>query len=903
MVNSACFGKCLPSGVKGYQKQKSFGEEADAEIARLHDEIRQEHEIYEMLQQRLDEIISAPPDKDDPDIIDKMPSGRRVSVAPLEPEDDQVEQEQDDQLRTLSSGIFRSMSMSVFLQAGMSRTRLNASILGKSKLVQGAVLGTAFLFVVFVLMASSTKLGWFPEAANPGGELEVDGHADEADHGHHTAAHGGEKDHSGHANEADHGPFNMEVYYPGGEEGHDPGGHDDTLHTSAHGGEEDHGGHADALHASAHGGEEDHAGQSAEVDHGKGHRLASIEESSDHDSHGSHGSHDSHDSHAAHAGVSPLLQNVAFSLTSCGLIAFLVGLAQQPLILGYLLGGILVGPQIGLDVVHSHESVAEISNLGLVFLLFMIGLELDVKALLNMGRVVILVGLLQFPICAGIQVAFFSALHAAGLNLGTGQYAAMYCGIVCGISSTMIVVKLLGERGETEQPDGRLTIGILIFQDIWAMVFLAIQPNLASPNVVGLLKTFGMIALLIIIALSYAKFIMPAILFYASKSVELMLVLSIAWCFFMGITAILPWIGIGMELAALIAGVALATFPYSAEFNGKLKYIRDFFITLFFAALGMQIPVPSFQPIATACVIALLVLLFRWLGICLLVFVLGGGPRLGALATINLSQISEFALVICSLGMHFDHIGTDTLTIIIWTFMILAILSANIIGQKHKMYKGMARLVNKLRGRASNEADGEDHDHDHDHRSILLLGFHKIASMLVSEFERRDPALLKMFAVVDTNQDIKGGLEKRGLKFGYGDFSSADVLEHAFHGKPQIVLSTTPNSMLQGVTNLQILKVSKEVWPEAYVIVSAENPTQAQELYNAGADYVLRTAKLCAERLHVLLCKHQQDAASSELRQAIESFKMQDTNDFANPVKGKSGKNGKIGKRASFIMA
>ena len=140
---------------------------------------------------------------------------------------------------------------------------------------------------------------------------------------------------------------------------------------------------------------------------------------------------------------------------------------------------------------------------------------------------------------------------------------------------------------------------------------------------------------LILLALGYAKFVMPAVLFFASRpvtgqsslesfiffhllngsrSVELMLVLSLSWCFFMGVTAHLPWVGVGMELAALIAGVALATFPYSAEFNGKIKYIRDFFITLFFAALGMQIPVPSVKPIATAMLIAIFVLLFRWLG-------------------------------------------------------------------------------------------------------------------------------------------------------------------------------------------------------------------------------------------------------------------------------------------------
>merc|ERR1719163_2269943 len=139
-----------------------------------------------------------------------------------------------------------------------------------------------------------------------------------------------------------------------------------------------------------------------------------------------------------------------------------------------------------------------------------------------------------------------------------------------------------------------------------------------------------MIALLIGVSLAYAKFVMPAVFMVSSKSVELMLIVALAWCFFMCCFATLPFIGVSMELAALISGVALATFPYSAEFNGKIKYIRDFFITLFFVGLGMQIPPLEPGPIATA-----LVLVIRWLGIFCLVVGAGGSKRLAAVSTIN----------------------------------------------------------------------------------------------------------------------------------------------------------------------------------------------------------------------------------------------------------------------------
>merc|ERR1719161_923595 len=123
----------------------------------------------------------------------------------------------------------------------------------------------------------------------------------------------------------------------------------------------------------------------------------------------------------------------------------------------------------------------------------------------------------------------------------------------------------------------------------------------------------------------YAKYVMPAVLMFASKSVELMMMLACAWCFFICCVAMLPFVGLSPELASLIAGVALATFPYSAEFNGKIKFIRDFFITLFFVGLGMQIPVPSFSAIGVALVIAMVVLSVRWIGIFSIVCLLGGG--------------------------------------------------------------------------------------------------------------------------------------------------------------------------------------------------------------------------------------------------------------------------------------
>merc|ERR1719191_157621 len=347
------------------------------------------------------------------------------------------------------------------------------------------------------------------------------------------------------------------------------------------------------------------------------------------------------------AAVPPLMRNIAFSLLGAGLMALVVTILGQPLILGYLLGGLLIGPT-GLNLVPSHEEVIGLANLGLVFLLFMIGLELNVGELLKMGKVVIMTGGLQFPTCVMLHLGIFMGF--GGDFFGAGKFSTLYVALVCGISSTMIVAKALGEKMELDSKPGRLTIGILIFQDVWAIIVLAIQPNLANPEIVGILKTFGFCGILMLFAYLYAKFVMPAVFLKASGSVELMLVMAISWCFFIGCFAILPFMGLSLELASLIAGAVLATFPYSAEFNGKIKYLRDFFVTLFFVAMGMQIPTPSPEPILKAVIICMVVLSVRWLGIFSMVCLAGGGSELGCLATCNLSQVSEFALVIVMPG-------------------------------------------------------------------------------------------------------------------------------------------------------------------------------------------------------------------------------------------------------------
>lgn len=391
--------------------------------------------------------------------------------------------------------------------------------------------------------------------------------------------------------------------------------------------------------------------------------------------------------HAEHIkqGRQMVMRNIIYGTLAAGCLAYLMQFLQQPLILGYLLGGVLVGP-IGLRLIIDEHEIATMSELGLIFLLFMIGLELNVEELVHLGRKICVSGLLQFPCCIAFHFLAFAALAMGGLPVDDSHLGVVYIAVCCGMSSTMIVVKKLQDKDEAKTEAGQISIGILVFQDVWAIIVLAIQNHLDSPRVLAIGNTFTIMLAMVSTSFLYAKYVMPLLLESVTLP-EMKMVLSLCWCFFVCAAALLPFVSVSMELAALIAGASLASFSYSKELVHQIRYIRDFFITLYFVSLGLQIPIPSSHVIFCASCISMVVLLGRWLGIFCPIYFLGGDVRPAVLSTVNLSQVSEFALVIGGIGYKQGHLPRETLTLLSWVFILLAVLSAPLMDHASSVYQ------------------------------------------------------------------------------------------------------------------------------------------------------------------------------------------------------------------------
>lgn len=554
---------------------------------------------------------------------------------------------------------------------------------------------------------------------------------------------------------------------------------------------------------------------------------------------------------AAAEAESALLSSISISILAATLCALTASLVRQPLILAYLAAGILIGPEMGLAWVQNKQDIQTIAEIGLILLLFMIGLELDLRKLKEAGKSLILTGFFQFLICAALGLGFFLLLgfsfrlgppyvrEILGVSFAGGPYDLLYLAACLALSSTAIVVKLLYEKFELDTLAGRITLGVLVFQDLWAIIILSLQPNLAQPQVLTLFWSFAKGALLVVVSLLLSKYLLGLIFRTIAKLPELMLAASLAWCFF--VAGLANYLGLSLEMGALIAGVALSTFPYNLDIIGKIINIRDFFITLFFVALGMVIPHPLNKPglLAISAAAAGFLLVSRFLSIYPLLYWLGNGNRVSLLATINLSQLSEFALVIAVIGLkpEYRHIGPDTLTVIIFIFVLTSVASTYMIHFNQNLQGVLSRVLEKLGLRSLGSETPEKGDELP--KAVALLGFFRVASAFLAEVEQRRPDLLEKLVVVDFNPQVYGELKERGIKVVYGDISNLQTLHHAGLEEAKVVISTISDDILVGTDNLRLISQVRRLNPQAKMVVTAVGPAQALKLYRAGADLVL----------------------------------------------------------------
>ena len=530
--------------------------------------------------------------------------------------------------------------------------------------------------------------------------------------------------------------------------------------------------------------------------------------------------------------MSFLLHDIGIAIIIATIVGLVFHWLRQPLLVSYLLTGVIIGPEIGPHLVKDPHNFEIISELGLILLLFIIGLEIELKTLLRSGKMLIITGIGQFAFSIILGILFFSAA-------GMGNYsepAVFYMAIFGSLSSTAIVIKSLYDKFELDSIPGRISLGILVFQDIWAILILVIQPSLTNPAVLPIFVAISKSILLLTFGFLFSRYILKIIFDKISKNPELVLATALGWAVFMASCA--DYLGLSKEMGALIAGIAISSFPYSVHVISRVVPLRDVFLTLFFVSLGMKIPIPEVSLLLPLLLLISFVFLSRFFVVYPLVRLAKGSDRAGFISSLNLVQVSEFSLVIASFGLSYGHINDFHMSIALYAMAITAIISSYAIKFNHLIFN-LYRKINPTGFgdvKLKNKTDDKTRERK---RTVFMLGYHKGAQAMVDFLAQWSPETLEKMVALDYNQEVLKELQHKKVSGVFGDLGNASALEHIGLENAELIILTIPDHLLKGTNNLTLVKNCRKIAPKAKIISIGENRTHAERLKMAGADNVI----------------------------------------------------------------
>lgn len=509
---------------------------------------------------------------------------------------------------------------------------------------------------------------------------------------------------------------------------------------------------------------------------------------------------------------------------------------RQPLILGYILSGLLVGPSV-LGLIQSTETFEAYSKLGIALLLFIIGLGMNVTELRKLGKVVVLTALASLLTIGTLG-------FTAGTLLGFTQTEALIVGLALFFSSTIIIVKILSDKKEQNRLHGQIAIGVILMEDIiatFALLFIVANES-GGFNVAEIGALLGKGALLITgLALCSIK-ILPRLSKYMASSQELLFLFAIAWGF--GIATLFDLSGFSIEVGALFGGVALATSPYAQEIAARLKPLRDFFVVLFFITLGESLNVTNLSAgIGPALVLSAIVIVLKPFTITSVMGFLGYTKRVSFKTGINLSQISEFSIVLIVLAAAAGLVRPEISAIITLVAIITIATSTYLMHYDDQLFMQFDRI--KLHMFEKEVVYKENRTHGG--YPLFLFGYHRGGH----EFIRTFREIGKRFLVVDYDPAVIETLEQQHVPYIYGDATDRELLDEIGIESAKLVISTFSDFEV----SRQLVKNIHETNPGTVIICHATTHDDALKLYELGCTYVMIPHHIGSEKISSFIKK------------------------------------------------
>ncbi len=510
------------------------------------------------------------------------------------------------------------------------------------------------------------------------------------------------------------------------------------------------------------------------------------------------------------------------------LVSLVMRILRQPMIVGYIFTGVIVGPYV-LNIVHNTEIIEVFSKLGITILLFIVGLSLSPKVIRELGKVSFLTGIGQIVITT--VVGFILAKF-----LGLERVSALYVAIVLTFSSTIIILKLLSDKGDLNKLYGKIAIGFLLVQDVVATIILLLTNAAAngSGNIYFLAVMTVMKGVLLIgILIAVSSYVLPKISKFVAASQEMLFLFSITWG--LGIASLFQYLGFSVEIGALVAGVSMSMTPYALEASARLRPLRDFFILLFFILLGSQVNFESIQTIIIPTIIlSLFVLIGNPIIMIVVMNILGFSRRTSFQTGMTVAQISEFSLILATVGFRIGHISQEILSLITLVGLVTIAGSTYLILYADDLYPWFDKYLGFLEIRKNTKERNKNAFYN-----SVLFGYQRVGADFIKAFDRLDLD----YIVVDFDPESIKLLEENEVPCKFGDANDQEFLNQLELKSLRYVVSTIPEIK----TNLMLIRTIRAVNKRAILIAISHDREQALELYAEGASYVIMPHYLGAQ--------------------------------------------------------
>lgn len=554
---------------------------------------------------------------------------------------------------------------------------------------------------------------------------------------------------------------------------------------------------------------------------------------------------------------------LALVLSLSCLFGYLVHRLKLPLIVAYLSAGVALtltqtAAQFGLGAQGAEGTIFRVlPDIGIAFVLFLIGMELDLRELRLLGKPILFASLLQ-----SFASAFFGFLIAR--YLGFGQIEGLLMGAGLAFSSTVVAIKILIEKHDVASLHGRIAIGMLLVEDLVAIIFLMVITLSSTifvsdlgPSLLPLGILFVKGAALFLFAFIISRYLLERIFDEVANSVELLFLTAISWCFIF--TSIAVWLEFSVVIGAFMAGIALASSPYRLQIQGKVKPLRDFFVTLFFVYLGSQgnlLDVLNVQAALAIIIFTIWALTGKPLVTALVLSLFGFRKHTIFKTALNLSHISEFSLIIMLFGVSYNLVSPTALSVIS-AVVVLSIILSSIINTFSKTFYGiLIPLLNLIEHKEKthfmetrDKLDLDDH--------VVIIGAHRVGGPVVKYLKSQDIP----FIVMDFNPHLVQEMRENGFKVIYGDVGDPEVLDNLKLESAKLVISTAQDLG----DNELLLEELKRRKSKAKVIVRAVDSSHVKLLKKLGADYVILPETVSGDFLVSQLKTHWPDIHFSGL--------------------------------------